>query len=73
MSVYKTLVDIKLFEVNITVVANVSFSDSVDGYIDCSDSVFWTLVDGVVIEVSITVDIEVANVSFTDSVDWCVD
>ena len=59
-----------VFEVN---VANVSFSDSVDGYVDCSVSVSWTLVDGVVIEVSTTVAVEVTTVSFTDSVDWYVD
>ena len=66
-------VDGVVIEVFITVaveVANVSFIGSVDWYVDCSVSVFGTLVDGMIFEVNVTV---VANVSFSDSVDRYVD
>jgi len=58
MSVYCTLVDGIVFAVNITVVANVSFLDSVVWSVDCSVSLYWSLVFGVVLDVNVYVAVK---------------
>jgi len=61
-------VDVKKLEVNIAVVTNVPFSDSVNWNLDCSVSVSWTLVVGLVLEVITGVFVNIADVSFWISV-----